>query len=51
MLDPVYTGKAFHGMLRELERDRARFAERVVFLHTGGIFGLFPAADQMAPLL
>jgi len=51
ILDPVYTGKAFHGMLRELERDRARFAERVVFLHTGGIFGLFPAADQMAPLL
>lgn len=51
ILDPVYTGKAFHGLLRELERDRARFGERVVFLHTGGIFGLFPAADQLAPLL
>jgi D-cysteine desulfhydrase len=51
ILDPVYTGKAFHGLLREVERDRARFGERVVFLHTGGIFGLFPAADQMAPLL
>jgi D-cysteine desulfhydrase len=51
VLDPVYTGKAFHGFLRELERDPARFGERVVFLHTGGIFGLFPAADQLAPLL
>jgi D-cysteine desulfhydrase len=51
VLDPVYTGKAFHGLLRELERDRGRFGERVVFLHTGGIFGLFPAAEQMAPLL
>lgn len=51
ILDPVYTGKAFHGLLRELERDRERFGERVVFLHTGGIFGLFPAAEQLAPLL
>jgi len=51
VLDPVYTGKAFHGLLRELERDREHFGQRVVFLHTGGIFGLFPAADQLAPLL
>ena len=28
-----------------------RFGERVVFLHTGGIFGLFPAAPELAPLL
>jgi D-cysteine desulfhydrase len=51
ILDPVYTGKAFHGLLGELERDRARFGQRVIFLHTGGIFGLFPAAEQLAPLL
>jgi D-cysteine desulfhydrase len=51
ILDPVYTGKAFHGLLGELERARERFGERIVFLHTGGIFGLFPAADQLAPLL
>ena len=51
ILDPVYTGKAFHGLLRELERDRERFGQRIVFLHTGGIFGLFPAAEQLAPLL
>ncbi|HLU67491.1 MAG TPA: D-cysteine desulfhydrase family protein [Kofleriaceae bacterium] len=51
VLDPVYTGKAFFGLTRELARDRGRFGERVVFVHTGGIFGLFPAAEQLAPLL
>ncbi|MSP61125.1 MAG: D-cysteine desulfhydrase family protein [Myxococcales bacterium] len=51
LLDPVYTGKAFHGLAEELARDRHRFGERVVFLHTGGIFGLFPKAQEIAPLL
>lgn len=42
LLDPVYTGKAFHGLLQELHRGRLRGARDVVFLHTGGLFGLFP---------
>ncbi len=47
-LDPVYTGKAFHGMVTELEKaqqglpTRLPDARRVVFIHTGGLFGLFP---------
>ncbi|MCA9680121.1 MAG: D-cysteine desulfhydrase family protein [Kofleriaceae bacterium] len=52
ILDPVYTGKAFHGVVTELARDRARFGERIVFVHTGGIFGLFGnATAELAPLL
>lgn len=51
LLDPVYTGKAFHAVVKELEKDARRFGERVVFLHTGGIFGLFPRAAELAPLL
>jgi len=51
VVDPVYTGKAFYAVTRELARDRSRFGERIVFLHTGGIFGLFPIAEQLAPLL
>jgi D-cysteine desulfhydrase len=51
VLDPVYTGKAFHGIAAEVARDRGRFGERIVFVHTGGIFGLFPAAAELAPLL
>ncbi len=51
VLDPVYTGKAFHGLRGELARDRRAFGERVVFVHTGGIFGLFPKSAELAPLL
>ena len=51
ILDPVYTGKAFHGMARELERDKRAFGERVCFIHTGGIYGLFPKAKELEPLL
>jgi D-cysteine desulfhydrase len=50
-LDPVYTGKAFYGMSQELERNPQVFGDRIVFIHTGGIFGLFPMADQMAAIL
>jgi D-cysteine desulfhydrase len=50
-LDPVYTGKAFFGMTQELSRDPNRFGDRIVFVHTGGIFGLFPKANEFAPLL
>ena len=46
-LDPVYTGKAFHGMASELARDPRSLGERVVFVHTGGIFGLFPKAAEI----
>ncbi len=51
ILDPVYTGKAFHGMRSELQRDPRSLGERVVFIHTGGIYGLFPKAAELAPLL
>ncbi len=51
VLDPVYTGKAFHGVVTELARDPRRFGDRIVFVHTGGIFGLFSAAEELAPLL
>jgi D-cysteine desulfhydrase len=51
VLDPVYTGKAFHGLRQELARDPRAFGERVVFIHTGGIYGLFPKAAELAPLL
>lgn len=46
VLDPVYTGKAFHGMLNEIERGRFDDSNDIVFVHTGGVFGLFPQRDQ-----
>jgi len=51
VLDPVYTGKAFYGLTRELAQNPTRFGKRIVFLHSGGIFGLFAKADQLEPLL
>lgn len=53
VLDPVYTGKAWHGVVTELARDRGRFGARIVFLHTGGVFGLFggEATAQLAASL
>jgi len=50
VLDPVYTGKAFHGVVTELAADPARFGAAVAFLHTGGMFGLFAPSDIAAVL-
>lgn len=50
IFDPVYTGKAFFGMVSELEKDPERFGKRIVFVHTGGIFGLFPSAELFSDL-
>ncbi len=49
-LDPVYTGKAYFGMRRELEKNADAFGKRIVFLHTGGLFGLFAKAPELAAL-
>lgn len=46
VLDPVYTGKAFHGMIQEIRKGRFADTEDIVFIHTGGVFGLFPYRDQ-----
>jgi D-cysteine desulfhydrase len=55
VLDPVYTGKAFFGLCREQTLGNAAVVGSstgdVVFLHTGGIYGLLPFADRLRPLL
>lgn len=50
VLDPVYTGKAFHGMLSELKNGRLQGMKDVVFVHTGGMLGLFPQKQQLFPV-
>ena len=40
-LDPVYTGKAFFGMVQELKRDPRCFGDRIIFIHTGGTPQIF----------
>jgi D-cysteine desulfhydrase len=38
ILEPVYTGKAFYGMLHHLRENNYK---KVIFIHTGGIFSIF----------
>ena len=51
VLDPVYTGKAWYGLSETLRRDPAAFGQRIVFVHTGGLFGVFPKAADFAAAL
>ena len=40
-LDPVYTGKAFAGLLAMAKEGAFKPEDRVLFVHTGGAGGLF----------
>jgi len=51
VLDPVYTGKAFHGVVTELRANKDRFGATVAFIHTGGMFGLFAGGDGIEQVL
>jgi D-cysteine desulfhydrase len=42
ILDPVYTGKAMFGLADQIRHGKFKPGENVLFIHTGGIFGLFP---------
>lgn len=50
ILDPVYTNKAFYGLHQEIEKGRVPRGSRVLFIHTGGIFGLSAFSGQMTDL-
>ncbi|MBP7461933.1 MAG: D-cysteine desulfhydrase family protein [Candidatus Delongbacteria bacterium] len=45
-LDPVYTGKAFWAMDHLIRTGRIAAGSTVLFIHTGGLFGLFPQGDE-----
>ncbi|MFD1216604.1 MULTISPECIES: D-cysteine desulfhydrase family protein [Microbulbifer] len=46
LLDPVYTGKAFNGMLQDIKNGGYSGCKDIVFVHTGGQFGVFPHRTQ-----
>lgn len=46
ILDPVYTGKAMYGIWNELQPGGSlSHKENILFIHTGGMFGLFPISE------
>jgi D-cysteine desulfhydrase len=46
LLDPVYTGKAFRGMLYQLTERPGDFHDDIIFLHSGGQFATFAFSEQ-----
>lgn len=50
VLDPVYTGKAMSGLIGLVQRRYFRPDENVVFLHTGGVPGLFAYPETVATI-
>ncbi len=44
ILEPVYTGKAFYGMLQDLKNRKYKL---VIFIHTGGIFSIFAYSKEL----
>jgi len=47
LLDPVYTGRAFGGLLALIRRGVLGPGERVLFWHTGGTAGLFGYGEKV----
>jgi len=47
ILDPVYTGKAFAGMLDLAERGELGPDDPVIFVHTGGQPALFALGEAL----
>lgn len=45
ILDPVYTGKAMYGLTKEIKKGTFKNYKNILFIHTGGLFGLFPQGN------
>ncbi|PKI53444.1 hypothetical protein CRG98_026134 [Punica granatum] len=48
ILDPVYSGKAAYGMMKDMTENPKNWEGRkVLFVHTGGLLGLYDKVDQL----
>lgn len=49
IFDPVYTGKGMYGLYNELQPGgNLNHAENILFIHTGGLYGLFPVSETFS---
>ena len=51
LLEPVYTAKTFLALTDTVRRDPDRLGRRILFLHTGGGFGVFPFREPLTRLV
>lgn len=50
LLDPVYAGKGFAGLIGLIRKGVFRKGQNIVFVHTGGAVGLFAYRETFDPL-
>ncbi|MGW3700533.1 pyridoxal-phosphate dependent enzyme [Streptomyces sp. NPDC005149] len=50
VLDPIYTGRAMAGLIAAIEEGDVVAGQRTIFLHSGGMPGLFGHAATLAKL-
>uniref|UniRef100_A0A0E0CS40 Tryptophan synthase beta chain-like PALP domain-containing protein n=1 Tax=Oryza meridionalis TaxID=40149 RepID=A0A0E0CS40_9ORYZ len=51
VLDPVYSGKAAYGMLKDMGANPTKWKGRkILFVHTGGLLGLYDKVDELSSL-
>ena len=50
VLDPVYTAKAFAGLLDHIKREPGSLGRRICFIHTGGVFSIYPFREALSRL-
>jgi len=51
ILGPVTALKTFLGMMQQIREGIVPKGSRVLFIHTGGHYGLFPKGEEFQPLL
>jgi D-cysteine desulfhydrase len=51
ILDPVYSGKAMLGMVDQARKGMFAKGSNVLFIHTGGIYGLMAKAGEIAQMV
>ncbi|MBQ1690629.1 MAG: pyridoxal-phosphate dependent enzyme, partial [Firmicutes bacterium] len=47
LLDPCYTGKAFAGIMDMIREGKIARGEKIIFIHTGGMPGLYTPAHRV----
>ncbi len=50
-LEPVYTGKAMYGLVDQIRQGNFERSQKILFLHSGGVFGMLPYSRKIAALL
>ncbi|CAO2842147.1 unnamed protein product [Amaranthus hypochondriacus] len=52
VLDPVYSGKAAYGLMKDITENPEKWQGRkILFIHTGGLLGLFDKTNELGTMI